>query len=511
MASLRELFDTATLYNSNYPTSGLNKYSLRGYAKMQELLLERSRVDYGVDFEKNLEYRKIRWPTTIAYNKAIYIHKTTLHKIASDYICENIPAPPEEWVREKNVRLENRSSGTDDWRLSRCGSHRDLPSHYPEVQKYGLNPDSYYFLGIGSRRGIPAWKRQLKSDLNRKARKSWNGTNQSSYGTWSDTVIHLKEDFKNCTGENIPFRSNSLEYDHRTGNISWKGELLAHFDFGLGMIDWFTYSGNYDKMKTFVLRDILDIPILKRNGKLIWMRYNVEKITSVVRDYLNDLSLNVVEHTARDDTPSLRRTQKLRDIQVYFKKVIDRRNGSVLGFRDHSDLNYKYTFRTAIEKGVQADCADLEPKEIVSLEVIDVDKIYTTSESSILLNVGLDIYNTTRSNNNLALEHPYFKFKTRGSTVHNLAEVQLSYFFQHYANLGGILVDGKYPEQDIFDKKLEVQGTDLPEVEVKVTRSKIKSSVERFLDEISIKPNMFSMGVSTRALPPTMTTIYPRF
>ena len=105
-------------------------------------------------------------------------------------------------------------------------------------------------------------------------------------GTWNrnrgpggvnrlETWRYLSQDLLKCMSLNIPFKTNTIEYKPSTQWVHIKGTPVVKYDLESGKLVGFTYSGVYDKVITFVLRNLFQMNIVLEKRKLIWRNNKV--------------------------------------------------------------------------------------------------------------------------------------------------------------------------------------------------------------------------------------------
>lgn len=124
-------------------------------------------------------------------------------------------------------------------------------------------------MGPGARLPVkPAWLDKIIYEQGLKSRGTWN---RGRRGQKLHTQDSLRQDLKVCMMENIPFKTNSLEYKPSNQWLYIKGVRVVKYNLVMGRLEGFTYSGVYDKVISLMLRKLFFIDIKLEKRKLIWV------------------------------------------------------------------------------------------------------------------------------------------------------------------------------------------------------------------------------------------------
>jgi hypothetical protein len=117
---------------------------------------------------------------------------------------------------------------------------------------------SLRYLGRGIK---PDWMRNIR----------WAESHSNNANLWRPTFTRgiLKRDLIFCVSENIPIKTNSIEYRPSDQYLYIKGRPILKYNLETGCFDSFSYSGVYDKVVSLFLR-LFDIDVRMINRKLSW-------------------------------------------------------------------------------------------------------------------------------------------------------------------------------------------------------------------------------------------------
>lgn len=196
----------------------------RPHRPILELMMHRARTDWGVHPNYTKEYRDLRWPGR-------------------------------------------------PWRITEMNEHMNRsPGQIPE---FGA-PSPQELFGPGIRVAEkPDWIIDANYRTLSKRNGNWNRNRGPGSVGRPDSWKYLSIDLFKCMFYNIPFKTNTIEYKPSTQWIHIKGVPVVKYDLETGKLAGFTYSGIYDKVITFVLRNLFQMNIVLEKRKLVWRNIRI--------------------------------------------------------------------------------------------------------------------------------------------------------------------------------------------------------------------------------------------
>lgn len=196
----------------------------RPHRPILELMKHRAEMDWGIHPNYTKEYRDLRWPGR-------------------------------------------------PWRISSMTEY--VNRFLGEIPNFGDPPPQELF-GPGIRVAEkPDWIIDANYRTLSKRNGNWNRNRGPGSVGRPDSWKYLSIDLFKCMFYNIPFKTNTIEYKPSNQWVYIKGVPVVKYDLETGKLAGFTYSGAYDKVITFVLRNLFQMNIVLEKRKLIWRNNRV--------------------------------------------------------------------------------------------------------------------------------------------------------------------------------------------------------------------------------------------